>query len=132
MAVGFDDFDGFDGFDEGQAVIESEPLPGVAMPLDVEAIATNPVEAGERRIELFAEIVREAGTVTLDEAVLSAAPFAEDIDGVVELGRLDLGQEPGLREVGDQVFTRGADADLFSFGECGVWLRSRSRINDSG
>ena len=85
MAVGFD---GCDGFDERQAAIESQPLSGVAMPLDVEAVAADPVEAGEGRIELFAEIVREAGAVALDEAILSAAPFAEDIDGVVELGRL--------------------------------------------
>ncbi len=103
MAVGFDSCD---GFDEGQAVIESEPLPGMAMPLDVETIAAGPVEAGEGRVELFAEIVRETETVALDEAVLSAAPFAQDIDWVVELGRLDLGQEPGLHEVGDQVFAR--------------------------
>ncbi len=42
MAVGFD---GCDGFDEGQAVIESEPLPGVTMPLDVEVAITAPGSA---------------------------------------------------------------------------------------
>ena len=51
MAVGFD---GCDGFDEGQAVMESEPLPGMAAPLDVEAAAADAVGAGEGRVELFA------------------------------------------------------------------------------
>jgi hypothetical protein len=40
---------------------------------------------GEGRIELLAEIFREAGAVALNEAVLGAAPFAQDIDGIVEL-----------------------------------------------
>jgi len=40
--------------------MEAEPFTGVTMPPDVEAIAADPVEAGERRIELFAEILRES------------------------------------------------------------------------
>jgi hypothetical protein len=31
------------------------------VPLKVEAIAVDPVEAGEGRVELFAQILREAG-----------------------------------------------------------------------
>lgn len=120
VAIGFD---GLNGVDERQLAIEPEPLPGVAMPLDVEAVWADPIEAGKGRIELLAEIVREAGTVALDEAELGTAPFAVDIDWVVELGRPDLGQKSGLHEVGNQVFARTGDPDLFSFRECGTWLR---------
>ena len=43
--------------------MEAEPFSGVTVPLDVEAIAADPVEAGERSVELFAEVLREAGSV---------------------------------------------------------------------
>jgi hypothetical protein len=43
--------------------METEPFSGVAMPLDVEAVAAYPVEAGEGCIELFAEVIREAGAI---------------------------------------------------------------------
>ena len=79
----------FDRFDESEAAMEAEPFSGVAMPLDVEAVGADPVEASEGRVELLAEIFREAGAVALDEAILGAMPFAEDIDGIVELRRPD-------------------------------------------
>ena len=79
----------FDRFDEIEAAMEAEPFSGVAMPLDVEAVGADPVEASEGRVELLAEIFREAGAVALDEAILGAVPFAEDIDGIVELRRPD-------------------------------------------
>ena len=69
--------------------MEAEPFSGVAMPLNVEAVGADPVEASEGRVELLAEIFREAGAVALDEAILGAMPFAEDIDGIVELRRPD-------------------------------------------
>jgi hypothetical protein len=47
------------------------------------------IEASEGRIELFTQIVREAGTVALDEAILGAMPFAENVGRIVELGRMD-------------------------------------------
>jgi len=72
-----------------EAAMEAEPFSGVAMPLDVEAVGADPVEASEGRVELLAEIFREAGAVALDEAILGAMPFAEDIDGIVELRRPD-------------------------------------------
>jgi hypothetical protein len=34
-----------------------EPFSGVTVPLDVEAMTANRVEEGERRLELFAEIL---------------------------------------------------------------------------
>ena len=58
----------------------------------------HPVEAGEGRVKLFAEILREAGAVPLNEAILGAVPLAEDIDGIVELRRPDGGQEAGFRK----------------------------------
>ena len=39
--------------------MEAEPFFGVTVPPDVEAIAADPVEAGERGFELFAEILRK-------------------------------------------------------------------------
>jgi len=37
--------------------MQAEPFSGVAVPLDVEAIAAGPVEAGEGGVELFAGIL---------------------------------------------------------------------------
>ena len=37
--------------------MQAEPFSGVAVPLEVEVIAPDPVEAGEGRVELFAEIL---------------------------------------------------------------------------
>ena len=71
--------------------MQAEPFSGVAVPLEVKAIAADPVEAGEGRVKLFAEILREAGAVALNEAILGAVPLAEDIDGIVELRRPDGG-----------------------------------------
>ena len=69
----------------------------MTVPLDVEAIAADPVEAGERGVELFAAILREAGAVALNETIFGAVPFSQDIDGIVELRRPDSGQEAGLQ-----------------------------------
>ncbi len=35
--------------------MQAEPFSGVPVPLDVEAVAADPVEAGEGGVELFAE-----------------------------------------------------------------------------
>ena len=83
--------------------MQAERFSGVAVPLEVEAITADPVEAGEGRIKLFAEILRETGAIALNEAILGAVPLAEDVDGIVELRRPDGGQEAGLQEVVDQV-----------------------------
>ena len=48
----------FDRLDESEAAMEAEPFSGVAMPLDVEAVGADPVEASEGRVELLAEIFR--------------------------------------------------------------------------
>jgi len=100
-------------FGEGKAAMQAEPFSGVAMPLEVEAITTDPVEAGEGRVELFARILRETGAVALNEAILGAVPLAEDIDGIVELRRPDGGQEAGLQEVVDQVLAGGRHRRFF-------------------
>jgi hypothetical protein len=78
--------------------MQAEPFSSVTVPLDVEAIAADPVEAGERGVELFAEILREAGAVSLNEAIFGAVPLSQDIDGIVELRRPDSGQEAGFRK----------------------------------
>ena len=85
----------------------AEPFSGVTMPLDVEAIAADPVEASERGVELFAEILGKAGAVALNEPVFGAVPLSQDIDRVVKLRRPDSGQEAGLQEVVDQLLAGG-------------------------
>ena len=100
-----------------KAAMQAERFSGVAVPLEVEAITADPVEAGEGRVKLFAEILREAGAVALNEAILGAVPLAEDIDGIVELRRPDGGQEAGLQEVVDQVPTGGGHRRFFCRGK---------------
>ena len=97
--------------------MQAEPFSGVAMPLEVEAVAADPVETGEGRVKLFAGILRETGAVALNEAILGAVPLAEDIDGIVELRRPDGGQEAGLQEVVDQVLTGGGHRRFFCRGK---------------
>ena len=87
--------------------MQAEPFSGVTVPLDVEAIAADPVEAGERSVELFAEILWEAGAVALNEPIFGAVPLSQDVDGVVELRWPDSGQEAGLQEVVDQLLAGG-------------------------
>ena len=115
----------FDRIDEIEAAMEAEPFSGVAMPLDVEAVGADPVEASEGRVELLAEIFREAGAVALDEAILGAMPFAEDIDGIVELRRPDGRQETRLQEFVDESFAGCGNASPFGLGECGAGLIPR-------
>jgi hypothetical protein len=97
--------------------MQTEPFSGVAVPLEVEAIAAGPVEAGEGRVKLFAGILREAGAVALNEAILGAVPLAEDVDGIVELRRPDGGQEARLQEAVDQVLAGGCHRRFFYRGK---------------
>src|ERR1700691_35336 len=113
----------FDRIDEIEAAMEAEPFSGVAMPLNVEAVGADPVEASEGRVELLAEIFREAGAVALDEAILGAMPFAEDIDGIVELRRPAGRQETRLQEFVDESFAGCGNASPFGLGECGAGLK---------
>ena len=62
------DPEGLDGVDEIESAVQAAPFSGVAMPLDVESVAADPVEARKRRVELLAEIFLEVGAVALDEA----------------------------------------------------------------
>src|SRR5712672_1908354 len=93
--------------------MQAEPFAGVAMPLEIEAVAADPVETGEGRVKLFAEILRETGAIALNEAILGAVPLAENIDGIVELRRPDGGQEAGLQEVVDPGAGRRPSPPIF-------------------
>jgi hypothetical protein len=93
--------------------VEAEPFSGVAVPLDLETVAADPIEADEGGVELFAEIFREAGTVSLNEAMLGAVPFADNVDGIVEFGGPYGRQEAGLIEVLDQVLAGRSNRRLF-------------------
>jgi len=92
--------------------VQAEPFSGVTVPLDVEAVATDPIEASEGGVELFAEILREAGAVALNEAIFGAVPFSQDIDGVVELRRPDSGRKRGLRKSSISCWQAAVTADL--------------------
>ena len=78
-------------FGEGKAAMQAEPFSGVAVPLEIEAIAADPIEAGEGRVKLIAQILLETGAVALNESILGTVPLAEDVDGIVELRRPDGG-----------------------------------------
>src|SRR5947208_16090769 len=97
----------------------AEPFCGLTVPLDFEAVAADPVEASKWSVELFAEILREAGAIALNEAILGAVPLSLDIDGIVELRRPDGGQETGLQKVVDQVLAGGSHRRFFCCGEAG-------------
>ena len=101
--------DDFDSLGEGKSVVQAEPFAGVTMPVDIEAIAGDPVQACEGRIKLFASVVREARPVALKKAILGAVPFAENVDGIVELRRLDSWQVARLEDLADQSLTCGCD-----------------------
>lgn len=73
----------------------------------------------KRGVKLFAEILREAGAVARDEAILGAVPLAEDIDGIVELCRPERGQEAGPEEPVDQLLAGGGHCRFFCRGETG-------------
>src|SRR5579863_9752753 len=89
------------------------------MPKEVKAVAGDPVESGERSVELVAEIIREAGTVALDEAILGAMPLAEEIDGIIEVCRPDDRQEAGPEEPIDQLPAGAGHRRFFCRGETG-------------
>ena len=55
------------------------------------------VETCERRIELIPGVVRKPRPIARHEAVLASSPFAENIDGIIELGRTDLRQKSRLQ-----------------------------------
>jgi hypothetical protein len=68
-----------------QALMDAEPLAGMPMPLNIEAVRHDPIQSDKTCAEFFAAIVVEAGAVTPQEAVFATVPFYLDLDGVVEL-----------------------------------------------
>src|SRR6185369_11782555 len=109
------------GLIELRGRVQPPPLPRVPAPHDVEVdvrrMLVGMIEARERRIELLSEIAREARAIARDEAVLAPPPFADDVDGVVELGRADLRQKPRLQDLGNEAVALGADGRLLVGGE---------------
>ena len=53
-----------EGLFEGGVAMEAKPFAGVAMPRKIKAVGAYPVETGEGRIELLAEMVRETSGST--------------------------------------------------------------------
>ena len=107
----------FHGHGKRQSAVEAEPLSGVAVPLDVETVAADPIEADKGGVELFTDIFREAGTVSLNEPMLGAVPFANNVDGIVEFSGSYGRQEAGLIEVLDKVLARRGNRRLFRCSE---------------
>ena len=109
-------FAGFDGVEcgfERQALMDAEPLAGMAVPLDVEPVAADPVDTGEGRIELFAKVFGEARSVALQEAIFSSVPFPLNVDWVIEGGRGDDRQELRLQDGVDKRLACRRDGSLF-------------------
>lgn len=88
----------FHGHGKRQPAVEGESLSGVAVPLDVETVAANPIEADKGGVELFTDIFREAGTVSLNEPMLGAVPFANNVHGIVEFSGPYGRREPSSRK----------------------------------
>src|SRR6185437_2566703 len=105
--------DGLERFAERQAAIKAQPSSGVAMPLDIEAITAHPVEPRERSIELFAQVFWEARPVALHEPVAVSVPCAENVDGIIELGRSDGREESRLQNPVDEALAGRGDGGLF-------------------
>lgn len=54
--------------------MDAEPLSGMAMPFDIEAVRPVPIEPDEGRIEFLAAIVFESRAITLQEAESESEP----------------------------------------------------------
>src|SRR5690606_2921767 len=106
--------DGFDRLRQVESAVQAEPFAGVTMPVDIEAIAGDPVQACEGSVELFASVLWEAGTIALEKPILGAVPFAENVDGIVELRRPDAGQVTRLEDFVDQPLASDRDGALLS------------------
>src|SRR5579871_5295893 len=106
-------------FVQGYGGIKADPLSRVAMPHHMEPVSSeiflHVIEPRESGIELFAEILGEAGTMAGDETVFVAPPFTEDIDGVIELRRTGGRQKARLQRISDKALALDCD---------GIFIRS--------
>jgi hypothetical protein len=106
------------GFFERDGGMRTPPLPGVPTPHHIESgfreIAFHMVEARERRIALLPANAWKSRPVTRDEAVFAAPPFAENVDRIVEPGRTDRRQKPGLERVADEAGANNRNSGFFS------------------
>ena len=93
--------------------MEAEPGSRMSMPLEIEAIAANPVQTSERRVEFFSQSLWLTGSIALDEPIAVSMPFAEDNDRVVELSGADCRQESRLQHLVDKPLTCDRDDGLF-------------------
>jgi hypothetical protein len=112
----FGGFDGVKGGSERQSLMDPEPLAGVAMPLDIEPVAADPVDTGEGSIEFFTRVFGEARSVTLQEAVFASVPFALKIDRKIELCRGDNRQKPRFEDGVNELLACDRDGSLLGGG----------------
>ena len=90
MALAFDQLQGLRQRDRSK---EAEPLPGMPLVGQIEAILADVFQSREGSLELRLDRTRIVGAKADDEALLVAEPLAVNGDGVVELfGRADLGR----------------------------------------
>jgi len=106
-------FDGFEGGFERQALVDAEPLAGMAMPLDIERVTADPVDANEGCIELLTEVLRKARAVALQEAIFVAVPFSLDVDGIIERGLHDDREEARFQDGVDKGLACRGNSSLF-------------------
>ncbi|WP_181419002.1 hypothetical protein [Rhodopseudomonas faecalis] len=83
------------------------------MPLQIEAIRADPVQAREWRVKFFTQGFGLAGSIALDEPITASMPFADDIDRVVERGGADCWQESRLQHLVDEPLAGDGDGGLF-------------------
>src|SRR5262249_61678584 len=88
------------------------PLAGVAKVGQVETIAGDVFEAGERRIEFPPGVVHKARTVALDESVVGAVPPPADIDRIVEIPWANLRKEARVQDLVDEGLAGGSHRRL--------------------
>ena len=96
--------------------MKGPPLACVPAPHHVEArfnAFRRVIEARKARIEFFALIFGEPRAKAHDETVTAAAPFAENIDWIVEFGGLNFWEEFGLQNAADKTVASGGYGRLF-------------------
>src|SRR3954468_21281679 len=70
-------------FGQGQVLLQRPPLPGMPMPVEVEAVRPAVGHTGKGCVEFLDRAVLAAGLPALEEAVGAAVPGAIQPDGMV-------------------------------------------------
>jgi len=111
-AVGFEDSQ---SLGKWHAAMETPPFAGMPHPVDIEPVRPDTVNAGERRIELLAEIVRHTRSIALHETISPRSPSTMDIDHIVPFSGTDLREKTRFQHVANEILARRDDRAFLSF-----------------